>query len=207
MYYSIDELKYLKKYRCWEGDIRAKCSKSLFGKDEISLFTYIKKNTDQLTEAEYNSIKYIKNNFHIIYENILKGLYEWQGTEHIQFEIFEEDTLTFTPVTFDSYKDIHQYIGTPSIEISHQCSKENYSYFAVNFNENCLLSIEHGFSMLFYKNDMIDIDAADMDTMIECLKYYEEDCTLWKKDFWLLKCNVDIEIYNDKDLMRKKWIE
>ncbi|WP_027624562.1 DUF6985 domain-containing protein [Clostridium lundense] len=207
MNYSIDGLEYYEELGEWGGYITVKCSQSLFNKDEISLGVYMK-GTERLTEAEYNAINHIKINFPVIYEKILKGLYEWYKREYIPSEIFDEDTSDFIPVKFNCYEDIHRYIGTPNIEILHEYTKEDNAYFSIYFYDNCLLSIEHGLTALFHKNNMIDIDAADTEAVVNFLEYYEEDCTLWEKDFWLIKWELGKdESFDDVDLIREKWLK
>lgn len=56
---------------------------------------------------------------------------------------------------------------------------------------------------------MIDIGATETcsyNTLIDFLKYYEEDYTLWKKDFWLLRHNLNYD-FRYRDFIRKKWLE
>lgn len=204
MSYSIEGLNYQEKYRCWEGNITVICDSSLFGKDEISLPIYIN-SREELTKEEYNTICYLKENFNLIYENILKGILKWQSTG-VKFEIFNNETSEFEPIVFKNINDIHQYIGMPKLQIIHGYVKNDFSYFAVNFFDDCLISIEHGLSALFYKEDLIDINSSDAETIIDLLSYYEEDCSLWQKNFWLVKLNTKFNDLSDKSTIREKWL-
>lgn len=207
MNYSVYDLEYHERLGEWSGNITVKCSQALFNKTEMALQFYIK-STEALAEVEYNTLNYIKTNFSDIYENILKGLYEWYKSGYIPSEIFNESNANFIPVQFNSYEDIHKYIGTPYIELLHECIKDEFVYFAIYFTNDCLLSIEHGITALFYKSNMIDIDAADTEAVVDSLKYYEDNCTLWKKDFWLVIQKLgDNESLDDIELIRKKWLK
>lgn len=89
MNYSVDDLEYYERLGEWSGNITVKCSQVLFKKTEMSLQFYIR-STEKLAEAEYNTLNYIKTNFSDIYENILKGLYQWYKSGYIPSEIFNE---------------------------------------------------------------------------------------------------------------------
>lgn len=55
---------------------------------------------------------------------------------------------------------------------------------------------------------MIDIDATDTESVVSFLEYYEEDCTLWKKDLWSVKQNLSHdESLSDVELIRKRWLK
>jgi len=103
--------------------------------------------------------------------------------------------MKFSPIVFNCAEDVHQYIGTPRLQIIHGYVKNNYSFFAVNFFDDCLISFENGLSALLYKEDIIDIDVSDAETIISSLSYHKGECSLWQKDSWLAKFNVKSDCF------------
>ncbi|WP_255259972.1 hypothetical protein [Bacillus sp. AFS023182] len=103
-------------------------------------------------------------------------------------------------------EEIHPYIGTPTFEILADYTKDDYAYFVISFHdEGGLLSIEHGLTALFLKNDMIHFEPSDSYCILEMLKDYEENCSKWQKDFWLVCFELNKNnLLNDRELFRAK---
>lgn len=205
---KVDNFCFAEKYDCWDGSINVNCSISFFGQNKIEVGGYLESN-QPLTKEAYNTICYVKENFDIVYENILKGLFELQVKGFMSYEIYNKNDDSFSPITFNSMEEIHPYLGTPTFEILPNYTKDNYAYFAISFHdEGCLLSIEHGLIALFFKNDLIQIEPSDSYCMIQRLMDYEEDCTKWQKDFWLVCYELARNnLLEDKELFRAKWLK
>lgn len=205
---KVDDFQFSEKYDCWEWSINVNCSVSFFGRKKIEVGGYLESN-QSLTKEAYNTLCYLKEHFDIVYENILKGLFELQLKGLMSYEIYNKNDDSFSPITFNSMEEIHPYLGTPTFEILSNYTKDNYAYFAISFHdEGCLLSIEHGFIALFFKNDMIQIEPSDSYCMLQMLMDYEEDCTKWQKDFWLVCYELaKNNILNDRELVRTKWLK
>ncbi|MBJ8029979.1 hypothetical protein JDS96_19190 [Bacillus cereus group sp. N21] len=205
--YKVEGFNFSEKYDCWDGSINVNCSVSFFEQKKIEIKGYLESN-QPLTKESYNTLCYLKEHFDIVYENILKGLFELQCKDLMSYEIYNENDHSFSPITFNSMEEIHPYIGTPTFEILPDYTKDNYAYFAISFDEGCLLSIEHGLIALFFKNDMIHIQPSDSYCMLQMLMDYEEDCVKWQKDFWLVCFELaKNNLLNDRELVRAKWLK
>ncbi|MBS4211289.1 hypothetical protein [Neobacillus rhizophilus] len=174
----MEGLYYSDQYRCWEGRISIR----RFDDEKFSLRCFVD-STNPLTEADHHTLIYVEEHFADIYENILRTLFEWQQSEGMTWEVFDEEKLTFDRIRFDSKEDIHPLLGEPLLEIIPGNEKENQSYYCIRF-DHCLLSIEHGLDALCHKSDVIEIEACEITSLLETLSYFEPDCTRWKKDFW-----------------------
>lgn len=201
---KFEGFEYSEKYRCWEGDLKVKCSEDLFGQTELALKSMMD-SQEPLTEANYHALCYVRDHFDEIYETILKTLFEWQTTGQ-EFEVFDKETYNFDPIVFESAEEIHPFLGKPVLEIVPDYEKEGQSYFCINFFKDCLLSIEHGLTALCHKNEVIDIEASETISMLELLCHFEKDCSLWKKDFWRVRFQLKDDIYREIEAGRKMWI-
>ncbi|PGC34495.1 hypothetical protein COM11_01525 [Bacillus pseudomycoides] len=208
--YKVDNFKFSEEYDHWDGSINVNCSISFFKQKNIEIDGYLE-NNQPLTKEAYNTLCYLKEHFDIIYENILNALFELQFKDLMRYEIYNENDHSFSPITFNSMEEIHPYLGTPTFEILPNYTKDNYAYFAISFHKDCLLSIEHGLTALFFKNDMMDIQPSDSYCMLQMLMDYEEDCSKWQKDFWLvcfeLTKNNLCNLFEEKELVRSKWLK
>ncbi|MFS0915681.1 hypothetical protein [Brevibacillus sp. 179-C 1.1 NHS] len=201
---AVDKFTYQERYQCWDGSIIVTSTNALFGEHEIELSAYMESTSTTMTEEEYQTVCYIKNNFTSIYLAILQTLFAWQE-KGFCFERYDRETHAFHPIEFTCAEDIHSYIGMPTVEIISGYVKEGYAFFAVYFSD-CLLSIEHGLTALFQKNECIDIDASDTRSLIETLEHFEEDCAKWKRDFWKVKDELGTRFFDERDLVREKWL-
>ncbi|MEI4621540.1 hypothetical protein KFD70_10485 [Bacillus pfraonensis] len=205
--YKVDNFKFSEEHDCWDGSINVNCSVSFFKQKNIEIDGYLESN-QPLTKEAYNTLCYLKEHFDIIYENILNALFELQFKDLMRYEIYNENDHSFSPITFNSMEEIHSYLGTPTFEILPDYTKDNYAYFAISFHKNCLLSIEHGLTALFFKNDMIHIQPSDSYCMLQMLTDYEEDCSKWQKNFWLVCFELaKNNLLEDKELLRDKWLK
>ncbi|MBO1581427.1 hypothetical protein [Bacillus sp. XF8] len=205
--YKVDNFKFSEKYDCWDGSINVNCPVSFFEQKNIEIDGYLESN-QPLTKEAYNTLCYLKEHFDIIYENILNALFELQFKDLMRYEIYNEHDQSCSPITFNSVEEIHPYLGTPIFEILPDYTKDNYAYFAISFHKNCLLSIKHGLTALFFRNDMIDIQPSDSYCMLQMLMDYEEDCSKWQKSFWLVCFELTKDnLFGEKELVRAKWLK
>ncbi|WP_423802203.1 hypothetical protein [Neobacillus sp. SAB-20_R2A] len=197
----MEGINYSDQYRCWEGQINVKH----FDGEVFSLRIFVD-STNSLTEADYHTLTYVKEHFAEIYENILHTLFEWQQSNGMTFEVFDEEKSTFDRILFDSKEEIHPLLGEPILEIIPGYEKENLSYYCIRF-DHCLLSIEHGFNALCHKNDVIEIEACEIIPLLEALSYFEKDYSRWEKDFWKVKFKFNAELYSERDAVREMWLK
>ncbi len=203
---TVDDFCFSDVYRCWDGSIKVKCPVSFFGQNEMQLKGHLDSKSSLPIEA-YNTLCYLKENFDDVYENILKGLFELQS-KGLKYERFNEDDLSFSPITFNRMEEIHPYLGPPVFEILPNYLKDSYAYFAVSFFKDCLLSIEHGLNAIVHKSEMIDIQPTDSYSMLERLKTYEKDCSKWQKNFGLVILEqAKSKFLHDRELVRAKWLK
>lgn len=166
---KIDNFEFSERYGIWCGSVMVKGNSPLFEQEEIYLTGHYE-SKGELTEEACNVLYFFKQKFMDIYLMILRRLFELQQKGEWKYEIFNERDLTFSPITFVTPEEIHPYLGMPTFEIIPDASREQYHYFVIHFHRDCLLSIEHGFSFLFYKEELIDMDVGDSYNMVNRLK-------------------------------------
>jgi len=204
MHTVIDQFSYDEKYECWDGNIIVNTMNTLFERKHMSLPT-IMDTKQPLSTSDLNTIHYVKEHFHIIYDVFLESLLLWQS-KGMRYEIYDEQEHTFEDAYFKTKEDIHLYLGQPLLEILPTHSKDNFSYFSLIFANRCLISIEHGLTALFHKHDLIDLDAADMINILESLSRIEPDCSKWTNNFWLLKTAKNLKHYEEPEAAREIWL-
>jgi hypothetical protein len=201
--FMVEGLKYYENYRCWEGAIKAKCSEALFGENELLLRSFID-SQEPISEANYHVLRYVQDHFAEIYETILRTMFEWQSLG-MKFEIFDKEKLTFKDIKFNSWEELHPVMGEIILEIVPDYEKDGQSYYCIRF-DHCLLSIEHGFTALCHRKEVIDIESCEIISMLEMLSHFEHDCTKWVKDFWRVKLQLKADLYRNKDAARELWL-
>jgi predicted ATPase len=123
------------------------------------------------------------------------------------FEVFDRETLKFCPIVFNRKEDIHSFLGSPLLKIITGVEKENHSYYSMRFDKEFLLSIEHGLSFLCHKDEIIDIESTDTETIIQSISFFEMACSLWQKNFWKIKYKLASDLYRNRELAREMWLE
>jgi hypothetical protein len=62
----------------------------------------------------------------------------------------------------------------------------------------------HNEFALCHKNEVIEIEASEIISMLELLQHFEVDCcSLWEKDFWLVKFQLKGNLYRELEAGRK----
>ncbi|WP_426332795.1 DUF6985 domain-containing protein [Paenibacillus silvae] len=201
---TLDQLRYIENYKSWEGSLEVKASVDLFNTEIYSLTTFIDTN-HALTTEDLNTIHYVKKHFHEIYTIFLESLLEWQSYG-IAYEIYDEQNHSFETIYLKEIEDLHSYVGLPILQILHDHAKDGHSYYSLNFNKHCRISIEHGFTALFHKKELIDLSPSDIDSVISGLQYIEPDCSQWEKGFWRLKPKLENSHYDEPEVIRNMWI-
>ncbi|MGV2484784.1 UNVERIFIED_CONTAM: hypothetical protein FOS07_12095, partial [Bacillus mycoides] len=93
--YRVDNFNFSGKYNCWGGSINVNCSVSFFEQKKIEIEGDLESN-QPLTKEAYNTLCYLKAHFDIVYENILKGLFELQFKDLMRYEIYNENDDSFS---------------------------------------------------------------------------------------------------------------
>lgn len=199
----IDQFSYDEKYECWDGNIIVNTMNTLFETEHMSLPT-IMDTKQPLSTSDLNTIHYVKEHFHKIYDAFLESLLFWQS-KGMRYEIYDEQEYTFEDAYFKTKEDIHPYLGQPLLEILPKHSKENFSYFSLIFADRCLISIEHGLTSLFHKDELIHFDASDIISILGSLRGIEPDCSKWTNNFWLLNTVKNINYHQEPEAAREIW--
>ncbi|KQY94776.1 hypothetical protein ASD24_04330 [Paenibacillus sp. Root52] len=203
---TIDQLQYDEKHYCWEGTIEVQASKDLFQTDLYTLNTFIDEAEQPLCITALNSIDYVKEHFEEIYHIFLESMLAWQNSNKMAYEVYDEETHNFDPIHFSHKEEIHNYLGSPLLQIHPSYIKDQFSYYSVNFFNQNRLSIEHGFSALFHKKELIDLIPFDAETGLQNLIDLEPDCTRWQPNFWMLKLERSELLYNDPPTFKNVWL-
>ncbi|WP_043931473.1 hypothetical protein [Bacillus sp. EB01] len=204
---QIDRFKYYEEYGEYDGWLTVNSTASLFGTDEIEIVGNCK-TKPPLSTKELDTINFLKKEFPQIYKTVLDTLFALQEDGPIKWEIFNSEDYSFSPITFSNSSEIHSYIGKPAFQILTDTVKDDYAYFAISFFKDNQLSIEHGFTFVFYKNSLIHLDFTDDISTVEGIYYYEQDPAKWKEGLWkVMFGGVKERNQNDKELIRSKWLQ
>ncbi|OCA88054.1 hypothetical protein A8F94_09540 [Bacillus sp. FJAT-27225] len=204
---QVDRFKYHEEFGEYDGWLTVTSPADLFGSEEIELLGGCNSKPPLSAEA-LNTVNFLKKEFHHIYKTVLETLFTLQEDGLIKWEVFNEENYSFSPITFSSSSEIHSYIGKPVFRIRPETVKNGYTYLALTFYKDNQLSIEHGITFVFWKNDLIHLDFTDDISTVDGIYYYEKDPAKWKEGLWRVMFEaVKERTHNDKDLIRSRWLQ
>lgn len=152
-------IEYSEEHKYYEGKVRVCCKKELFEEETVELKVIFKSEKERNIEKEIEKIKYVKENFLFMYDELLNELFTWKEKYQLKFEARNE-VGQYKQVEINKKEDLHKYMGNPLIELLFY--KESI-YVSFVYGDECVLS-EDGISAVFLNNILLTVDAADVYT-------------------------------------------
>lgn len=125
------------------GFLNVLCDEELFGTQEIKLRYFL---WQQETEDLSENLQFVQKHFKEMYQAVLEGVFIAYNKSP-KWDVWDEKTDTFSRIEFHDYKEIHNYIGIPTIDVMRHRKK---ILFGLSFYRGNRLSMEHGL-LLFWK--------------------------------------------------------
>ncbi len=146
------------------GTFKVSCDKELFGTEEIELeYVLHQQREENLTEH----LLFIQTHFSKMYHIILKGILTAYNKSP-KWDVWSDETQTFSRIEFHSCKEIHKYLGMPTIQVINHKSK---ILFGFSFFQNNRLSMEHGLTAILEGCSLLFIDTDDFCNILRNLDF------------------------------------
>ena len=153
------------KYDERVGTFKVFSSEELYGKKEIELaYTLCGSESDELLEQ----LAFVRNHYQSMYYTVLKNLL-LAYKNNPKWDIWNEETHTFSRLDLQKERDVHKYIGEPTVEIMRH---EKKILTGLSFYKKNKMSIEHGFCAIFDKDDLLLIGDDDFYNILRYWDYY-----------------------------------
>lgn len=136
------------------GFLNVLCDEELFGTQEIKLRYFL---WQQETEDLSENLQFVQKHFKEMYQAVLEGVFIAYNKSP-KWDVWDEKTDTFSRIEFHDYKEIHNYIGTPTIDVMLHRKK---ILFGLSFYRGNRLSMEHGLTAVLENCKLLLIDSDD----------------------------------------------